>query len=65
MKRKAIFFAKKRNKKNKLTKKDWKNIEEYGSVNPTGLGESEEEETLSKYVVLRMITLLIGSNWYI
>ncbi|GBB95965.1 hypothetical protein RclHR1_02650036 [Rhizophagus clarus] len=50
MKRKANFLAKKKNKKNKLTKKDWKTIEEYGSINPTEFRESEEEESLSKGV---------------
>jgi CelD/BcsL family acetyltransferase involved in cellulose biosynthesis len=51
MKRKVNSLAKKRNKKNKLTKKDWKSLEEYGTLNPIELEESEEEENLSKYVI--------------
>ncbi|CAB4378929.1 unnamed protein product [Rhizophagus irregularis] len=50
MKRKVNSLAKKRNKKNKLTKKDWKSLEEYGTLNPIELEESEEEENLSKRV---------------
>ena len=61
MKRKKNFWAKKENKKKKvgfkkglgekkLTRKDWKTLDEYGSLNPTNLEESEEEESLSKYV---------------
>lgn len=59
MKRKKSFSVKRRNKKNKagvkglgvkkLTRKDFKTLKEYGSLNPAELEESEEEESLSRY----------------
>ena len=60
MKRKKSFSRNKKNKfrvkglgaKKNLTRKELKTLEEYGSLNPIELtdSEEEEEEDLSKYV---------------
>ncbi len=69
MKRKKNFSVKKGNKKNKvgakkglgikkLTRKDRETLEEYGSLNPIELEESEEDETgesLSKYALKNIV----------